>query len=387
MTPAARIAAAIEILDQVIDGAPAERVLTTWARQNRYAGSGDRAAVRDHVYDALRRLHSSAAFGGAMTGRGVMLGLLRQQEVPVETLFTGIGHAPPPLSDAEMQPSAPPGPDQAVDCPSWLAPQLRSDLGDDFVPVMARMQCRAPVFLRVNIARTSLAKAQAALAAEGIETRPAPLSPTALEVLSNARRIQQGAAYVTGLVELQDAASQAISDAVPLAPGQRVLDLCAGGGGKTLALAARCPGARYFAHDIDPGRMSDLPARAQRAGAEVALLPPEALRDAAPFDVVLVDAPCSGSGAWRRAPQGKWLLTPERLTALGDIQAQVLAQAAGLVGATGIVVYMTCSLLAVENDAQVRQFVANFPDWQTLRMKTLTALDEGDGFFLAILAR
>jgi len=387
MTPAARIAAAIEILDLVIGGAAAERVLTTWARQNRFAGSGDRAALRDHVFDALRRLHSAAAAGGAMTGRAVMLGLLRQQGIDPDVFFTGLGHAPAPLISGERAARPPATPDQMLDCPDWLAPLLRTDLGADFPAIMALLQTRAPVFLRVNIARTTLGQAQAALAAEEIETRPVPLSPTALEVLSNPRRIQQSAPYTTGLVELQDAASQAISDAVPLAPGQRVLDLCAGGGGKTLALAARCPTASFCAHDIDPARMSDLPARAGRAGVSVQMLSPDTLPRSGLFDVVVVDAPCSGSGAWRRGPQGKWLLTPERLTQLGDIQSGVLAQAGRYVAPGGVLAYMTCSLISAENCAQVDRFLTDRSDWRLSARKNLTPLDGGDGFFLAILGR
>ncbi|NCO22209.1 MAG: RsmB/NOP family class I SAM-dependent RNA methyltransferase [Rhodobacterales bacterium] len=385
MTPAARVSAAIAVLDQVIAGASAERVLTTWARQNRFAGSGDRAAIRDHVFDALRRLRSCAALGGAMSGRAVMIGLLRQQGTDPDTLFNGISHAPRPLSDDERVIPQPTDADTLLDCPAWLAPQLHMDLGADFAPVMARLQTRAPVFLRVNLSRSTIAAARAALLRDGIDTRPASLSPSALEVLSNPRRVQHSAPYTSGLVELQDVASQAISDAVPVRHAQRVLDLCAGGGGKSLALAARCPDAVYYAHDRDPGRMTDLPARAARAGARVNLISPDALAAADGFDVVVVDAPCSGSGAWRRAPQGKWLLTPAGLQKLCETQAMLLRHAASLVAPGGTLAYMTCSLLDIENAAQIGEFISDASDWRVSVQRKLTPLDGGDGFYLAVL--
>ena len=183
MTPAGRVAAAIEILDLWLGGEPAERALTNWARANRFAGSGDRAAIRDHVYDAIRCRRSFAAIGGAETGRGLMIGALRSAGADIEGIFTGQGHAPPPLSPEEI--AAPPAIDDPLvrlDCPDWLAPRLRASLGDDFAPAMRLLQSRAPVFLRVNIARTTREEARAALAAEGIATIPHSLSGTALEV-------------------------------------------------------------------------------------------------------------------------------------------------------------------------------------------------------------
>jgi 16S rRNA (cytosine967-C5)-methyltransferase len=386
MTPGARLSAAIGVLDRVLAGAPAEQALTNWARGSRYAGSGDRAAVRDLVFGALRCRRSFAALGGSDTGRGLILGGLRAEGAAVEALFTGQGHAPAPLGPAET--TEPPALEElvALDCPDWLAPRLRQSLGPDFAPVMERLRHRAPVFLRANAARTDRAAAQARLAEEGIVARPHPLAPHALEVTQGARRLAGSAVLREGLVELQDAASQAVAQAVPLWPGARVLDYCAGGGGKTLALAARIP-LHSFAHDADPGRMRDLPARAERAGVKVTLLDGAGVARAAPFDVVLADVPCSGSGSWRRAPEGKWRLTEARLLALCRVQAQVLDNAAGLVGAGGSLAYATCSLLAAENQDQIGSFLARTPGWRLDRDLRLTPLDGGDGFYLAVLCR
>ncbi len=385
MTPGARVAAAVAVLDDWLSGEPAERGLIRWARGARYAGSGDRAAVRDHVYDALRRLRSSAAWGGAMTGRGVALGLLAGRGEDAAALFDGRGHAPPPLSPEERArlaeaPSMTRS--EALDVPDWLLGRLDADLGARTDAVLAALRHRAPLHLRANLARLSRGEAAEALTREGVETRPHPLSPSALEVTEGARRLKGTRAYAEGLVEIQDAASQAVADSVP--SGGRILDLCAGGGGKALALAARGAG-RILAHDAERGRMRDLPARAERAGAEVTILREPGSQ--APYDVVLADAPCSGSGTWRRDPEGKWRLTPERLEALCRAQDAILDTAAGLTGSGGAIAYVTCSLLEAENGARVAAFLDRRPGWGEEGRRRLTPLDGGDGFALSILRR
>lgn len=380
MTPGARAAAAISVLDRVLAGEPAERALTNWGRASRFAGSGDRAAVRDIVYDALRRRASSAALGGGLTGRGLVLGLMRA--AGQEAIFSGEGHAP-----------APPGPEEAgrepseaerLDLPEWLVPELQESLGADFAAVAEALRSRAPVFLRVNGVKTDLAGAVAALAEEGIVARPHPLSKTALEVTENARKIQNSAAYRSGWVELQDASSQAVVEALPLRDGMKVLDHCAGGGGKTLAMAARAR-LKLLAHDANPRRMADLPERAKRAGVSVTLT--ERPEGGAPYDLVLVDAPCSGSGSWRRDPEGKWRLTAEALDRVLGTQAAILDRVAPMVKADGWLAYATCSMLERENRGQVRAFLARHPEWRLQGDHAFTPLQGGDGFFLALLQR
>lgn len=387
MTPAARIAAAIEVLDDWRAGAPAEKVLTNWARSHRFAGSKDRAAIRDLVYDAVRCQRSYAALGGAETGRGLMIGALRAAGADPAEMFSGTGYGPAPLAAGEVPDTRLDdlGEAERLDLPDWVCARLGDSLGDDLAPVAEALRHRAPVFLRVNLARGDLATARAALADEGIETRPHPLSPTALEVTEGARRVAGSQAFADGLVELQDAASQAVVDVLPLAAGTRVLDFCAGGGGKSLAMAAR--GADVSAHDIDPGRMVDLPTRAERAGVVVNTLLPDAVLAAAPFDLVLADAPCSGSGAWRRAPQGKWDLTPERLNELCAIQSGILDEISSLVGAGGSLAYVTCSLFEAENGGQVAAFLDRHPGWSCGFERRLTPRDGGDGFYVALLTR
>ena len=382
MTPAARLSAAIAVLDRILAGEAAEAVLTAWGRGSRFAGSGDRAAVRDLVYDALRCRRSHAALGGGLSGRGLILGGLRAAGVEPATLFTGVGHAPAPLGPDEG--GAPAEGLAALDCPDWLAPGLTTALGADFAPVMQALQQRAPVFLRVNSVKTDRQTAQHRLKAEGIATRAHPLAEQALEVTDNARKIQNSRAYADGLVELQDASSQAVVEALPLRDGMRVLDHCAGGGGKTLAMAARAR-LKLFAHDAAPRRMRDLPARAARAGVRVELS--EAPEAAAPYDLILTDAPCSGSGSWRRDPQGKWALTAARLAELCAIQAAILDRAAQMVAPQGWLAYATCSLLAEENQQQIAAFLSRAPGWSLAEQRALNPLSGGDGFFLALLRR
>ncbi len=381
MTPAARLSAAIEILDRILAGAAAEPALANWGRANRFAGSGDRHALRDLVFDALRCRRSHAALGGAETGRGLVLGGVRAADTDPATWFTGLGHAPAPPGLDET--GRDPDPLEALDCPDWLAPRLQASLGEDFAPVMQAMRQRAPVFLRCNLARTNRAAAIAALAEDGIVANPVEWVKTALEVTESARQIQNSRAYGEGLVELQDASSQAVIEALALSDGAKVLDYCAGGGGKTLAMAAL--GVSPDVHDASPNRMRDLPVRAARAGAKVRIV--ENPAGTAPYDVILTDVPCSGSGSWRRDPQGKWALTESRLRDLLAVQAAILERVLPLLKPGGVLAYATCSLLADENEAQIAQFLRRHSDWRCLDQRRFSPLSGGDGFYLARLTQ
>jgi 16S rRNA (cytosine967-C5)-methyltransferase len=384
MTPGARVAAAIEVIDAMAGGLAAEQALTRWARASRFAGSKDRAAVRDHVFDLLRRRRSAAHRGGGESGRALMIGLLRDLGEDPASLFTGEGHAPAPLSAAEASEPAPPeAQGLRWNLPDWLLPEFENSLGEGAETAALALQARAPVFLRVHLGKGSRAAAREKLAAEGIETLENDFSESALTVTEGARRIRNSQAFAEGYVELQDAASQAVTDLLP--PVARALDYCAGGGGKALAMAAR--GATVLAHDADPGRMVDLPARAARAGTPIATLTTAELPRAAPFELVLCDAPCSGSGAWRRAPGGKWRLTPEGLAALCDTQDAILDQAAALVAPGGTLAYATCSLLRCENEDRVAAFLARQEGWEAILTRRIDVSEAGDGFFTAQLKR
>ncbi|SEM83350.1 RsmB/NOP family class I SAM-dependent RNA methyltransferase [Palleronia pelagia] len=386
MTPAARVQTAIECLDRIAAGDPAERVLTRWARGARHAGSKDRAAVRDLVFDVLRRWWSSAARGDGETGRARMVGYLHDTGADLGAVFTGAGYGPAPLEAGERPTDAPIPELASFDCPPALADELKSSLGPDFAAVMQALRDRAPVFLRVNLSRISRESARAALGAEDIETLDDDLSPSALRVTKNARRVHLSKAFRDGLVDLQDGASQALVDALPLAGTTRVLDYCAGGGGKTLAMADRHR-ARYVAHDGLPGRMADLPERARRAGQSIELVDTRELSSQPPFDLVLVDAPCTGSGAWRRSPEGKIRAGRSMLDNVLSLQAGILRDAAHHVAPGGTLAYATCSLLDEENIRQAEEFLLNAVGYKIDFTQTWTPLQGGDGFFLAVLTR
>ncbi|MEL7166822.1 MAG: RsmB/NOP family class I SAM-dependent RNA methyltransferase [Pseudomonadota bacterium] len=380
MTPGARVAAAIEILDRIADGAPAEQALTRWARASRFAGSGDRAAVRDHVFDVLRHWRSDAARGGGETGRARLIGRCRAAGLDLDALFSGQGHAPSPLSDAERNAGRVPEPGgEACDLPDWLVPEFETALGPTWTRAARALQTRAPVSLRVNLARCDVTTACESLAADGIDVRRNARAGTVLTVCEGARKLRRSTAFQDGLVELQDAASQA---AVALIAGSgRLLDYCAGGGGKALALAAR--GWDVTAHDADPARMTDLPNRAQRGGHTITVTEaPEGK-----FDAVLCDAPCSGSGTWRRTPEAKWRLAPERLTELTALQVDIMVRAQTHVAPGGALYYATCSVLTRENVDTVARFCAAHTDWALDQAWTWPVDDDGDGFFFARLKR
>lgn len=382
MTPAARIAAAIDVLDAVGAGKPTEQALTAWGRANRYAGSKDRAAVRDHVFDAMRNLRLFAALGGAASGRGLMLGSLVDKGVDPMAVFTGEGYAPLALTSDEWPRDTPEmTPAVSGNVPDWIYQKLSAQLGDQTDRTVKILSQRAPVGLRVNRQKSTLAFVSNALEEKGIVVKTSPLSETVLLVDGAVRGLRNMPAFLDGWFEFQDAASQALVDAIPLSEADRVLDYCAGGGGKTLGLAARL-GGLIHAHDANPERMKDLPERAKRAGANVEIGPPEGL-----FDVVLCDVPCSGSGAWRRAPDGKWALTQDSLDQLTKLQDDILETAMGLIAPNGVLVYATCSIFNDENEDRMTDLINRHPNWKMTFEQRFDVSPENDGFYTAHLRR
>lgn len=384
MTPGARVAAAIEILDAILAGQAAEPAIARWSRASRFAGSKDRAAVRDHVFDALRAKRSLAAQGGGETGRAILLALTDGQGTR-ESLFSGEGHAPAPPTPEERAALAA-TPDltepEAANLPDWVWPLWQDALGGKAMAVAQLMRDRAGVFLRVNRTNTTMDKAIAALSADGVTARALDAPVGALEVVEGARRIKQARAYLDGSVELQDPASQIAIAGLPLTAGMRVLDYCAGGGGKALAMADR---ASVFvtAHDIAPARMADISVRAARAGKTIDVLGPSRLSGS--YDLVLVDAPCSGSGTWRRTPDAKWRLTPQDLEDLIVLQSDILSKASRSVTDGGYLAYATCSVLRQENETIVAQFLADHAGWSTEHEMRLEPSVGNDGFYLRLL--
>lgn len=372
MTPAARVQAAIEILDLVIvsaieAGAPADALVSRYFKTRRYAGSKDRRAVRELVYRAIRR-----AGERPVSGRAAMVGLA-QDDPDLVALF-GQERGPEPLQagDAASAPGI---------VPSSLVPLLSPLVSEGEWPALIE---RAPLDVRVNIARTSRDAMLDGLPA----AQRTALSPWGLRFPADSR-IDELAEYRDGLVEVQDEGSQLIALACDPKPGQRIVDLCAGAGGKSLALAAAAGDAIVLACDSNRDRLAKLAPRAVRARAiiEVRLLsPPSELEDLADWhgraDVVLVDAPCSGSGTWRRNPEARWRLTPERLGRLVAVQQRLLGIAAELVRPGGALVYAVCSLLTREGAAQISDFLVSRSAWVPQDAIASVGRVEGDGRLL-----
>lgn len=387
MTPAARLSAAIEVLDQYLAGSAAEKALTNWARRSRFAGSKDRAAVRDIVFDCLRKRGTYARYGAELTGRGLVVGHAQQGRdfLEVQALFTGEGYAPARLNSTEESAIiATPHmtPDMSFNMPDWLRDELIASVNDEALAVAQAFCVRASVFLRVNLSKISRQGAIQSLAGDGIVAVPHDLAKTALEVIENPRKISTSHAYNNGLVELQDVASQAICLGLPKA--SRMLDYCAGGGGKVLAYGDQND-ARLFAHDAIPARLRDLSPRAKRAGLSVDVLSTASCRKAAPFDLVLCDVPCSGSGAWRRSPDGKWSLSEEDFHNLLNLQQEILNAASNLVARDGVLAYVTCSVFSRENEAQIAEFCHQNKGWSSSYQRRYSPLEGGDGFYVAYL--
>lgn len=389
MTPAARLQAAIEILDEVIvaardDGPPADTIVTRYFKVRRYAGSKDRKAVRELVFQAVR-----AVAEGPPSGRAAVLALA-EIDPSLLDLF-GEVHGPEPVLGAE--PVAIRG-----EVPQWIAAELSPLVSPDEWPALLQ---RAPVDLRVNVARVSRDELLPQI--EGAAATP--LSPWGLRLPPDSR-IDVHPAFGQGLVEVQDEGSQLIALACNPKQDQRILDLCAGAGGKSLALAAAAPQAKILATDSNRSRLSKLAPRAERAEAQIEtrlLSPPNELQELADWraqaDLVLVDAPCSGSGTWRRNPEGRWRLTAERLDRVAALQSHLLDIAAELVRPGGRLVYAVCSLLSREGAGQIEDFLNRRSSWIVEETPIAAGRLDGagrlltpghdatDGFFVARLVR
>jgi 16S rRNA (cytosine967-C5)-methyltransferase len=384
MIPAAHVSAAIEILeDQTQRRRPAAEALKDWGASHRFAGSKDRAAISSLVFDALRKAQSVAWIIGADSARAHMLGALREargmRANAVAALCSGEGHAPAPLSEAERARLDSATLDDAPahirgDYPEWLSERFAAAFGDRAAEEGAALAARAPVDLRVNILKGSREQALAKLSR--LDPRPTPLSPIGLRIDAGQGRgpaLAAETAYVKGFVETQDEASQLASLLCAAEPGEQVLDLCAGGGGKALALAGQTHNrGQIYAYDSDGRRLMPIHERLERAGARnIQVRQPRGKADVLAdlegrCDLVLIDAPCTGAGAWRRHPDAKWRLAPGALELRLKEQAELLAGAPRFVKPGGRIVYVTCSILIDENEAQVAAFRVAHPAFEAL---------------------
>jgi 16S rRNA (cytosine967-C5)-methyltransferase len=433
VTPGARLQAAIEVLDLIRDSrAPADGVLKSWGREHRFAGSGDRRAIAERVYSVLRaRVRLSHRMDGD-DGRALVVGALHHLDgLPpdeIGVLFSG-GHHPAPLTDAErellLRPQ-PPAPDWVeAGAPEFIVDAFKSQFGDSWADeARALVMPRAPVDLRVNALRGGVDGALRLLATEDYTAEPTPWSARGLRMPpAAAPDVQKLRAYTGGWIEVQDEASQIAGFLADARPGETVVDYCAGGGGKTLIFAqcmkaVRGHAGRLIACDVNQKRLDVIPERLDRAGAVAELRRTgsngEGTEDlVAKADLVFVDAPCSGSGTWRRHPEGAWRLVPASVTRLAALQLEIVTRAARLVRPGGRLAYATCSVLDEENAAVADAFLAAHPDFAPLPIaqaartpnltdaarERLSQIADGhrllltphrthtDGFFLALFTR
>jgi 16S rRNA (cytosine967-C5)-methyltransferase len=382
MTPAARLSAAIELIDTIdAQRVPAAKALKEWGTAHRYAGSGDRAAISGLIWDVLRRRASSAWIMDDDTARARALGMLkleRSMDVDaIAALCDGGRFAPEPLNERERAALTSRTLDEAPapiagDYPEWLDGYLAQVFGDDRVAEATAMASRAPLDLRVNTLKAKREKILPSL--KHLGAQPTPWSPIGLriELGADARNpgIHAEEDFIKGAIEVQDEGSQLAALLSAAKPGEQVIDLCAGAGGKTLALAAMMQGkGRLIATDNDKRQLAPIHERLSRAGVHNCdVRTPKGDTDTlsdihASADLVLIDAPCTGTGTWRRNPDAKWRMRPGALEVRLKDQVAVLDRAAALTKPGGRIAYITCSVLPPENGDQIRGFVARHPEF------------------------
>ena len=404
MTPSARLSAAIDVLADIeARRRPAADVLKEWGLGHRFAGSGDRAAIAGLVYDALRRKASAAYLMGDEAPRAILLGMLKLERgldvAAIQKLADGSRYAPMPLNGMEdasllhgTLADAPPH--VAGDYPEWLDPHFARVFGDERTEEAAALGRRAPLDLRVNTLKGDRERAAAALS--HLRAEPTRWSPVGLRIGLGADAkspaVHSEPAFLTGLVEVQDEGSQLAALLAGVKPGDTVVDLCAGAGGKTLMLAALMEKrGKIVATDLDKRRLAPIHKRLERAGvrnvdvrtprvsaAQAKSAGPDRADDLLSdlngrADVVLIDAPCTGAGTWRRNPDAKWRTRPGALAERVKEQAGVLDRAAALVKPGGRIAYVTCSVLAEENADQVAAFAARHPEFSVVPPAELLA--------------
>ena len=434
MTPSARLSAAIEVLADIdARRRPAADVLKDWGISHRFAGSGDRAAIAGLVYDALRRKSSSGALMGESTPRAIVLGMLRRERkldtAAIAALCSGMRFAPPPLTEVEtaaldhdslaVAPAFVEG-----DYPDWLDPHLARVFGDERADEGAALSSRAPLDLRVNLLAGTRNEVLPKLG--HLEATPTRWSPLGIRIRlspdAKSPAIHAEPVFLKGQIEIQDEGSQLAVLLADAKPGEQVVDLCAGAGGKTLALAAAMENrGQIYATDIDKRRLAPIHERIARAGARnIQVRTPLAAHGgsdvvadlAGRADLVMIDAPCTGTGAWRRNPDAKWRIRPGALAERIKQQDEALERASTLLKPGGRIAYVTCSVLAEENGDRVQAFVARRPEFSVekpadllnvlgerayLLRRAVLMSEEGllmtprrtdtDGFFVSLLRR
>lgn len=380
MTPAAREAAAIEILAALQNTAqPVDRFLRDWFRARRYAGARDRSAVAERIYDILRHRASYAWRMGSDQPRALVIASLMHERAELPEIFDGSRYAPAALTEVELNalaspPQEPPPLSVLGEFPNWLEPELTRSLGNELLPELQAMLSRAPIDLRTNRLKMNREVVCQELGSLGFEAKPTKFAPDGIRLNAGAglNALQKTGLFNNGAFEFQDEGSQILACLVEARSGQRVLDFAAGAGGKTLAIAAEMQNrGQIDAFDAQPDRMKPLAERARRAGAIIIRAVTDGASLTQDYDAVLIDAPCSGSGTWRRNPDAKWRLTRQSLGKLHEVQTEALDRAAAYVRPGGRLIYATCSLFRSENEDPVSGFLSRNRAFRHVAMESV----------------
>lgn len=379
----------IEILDTYLNEAKIDSVLRKWAIKHRFAGSSDRRKIKDIIFDIIRQKKSCEHVGGGFSGRNLLIGYLKLKGTELSSVFDNSKFGPEELTIKEQNINV----DFSnlsniyeLDFPSWLIPILRRSLLNEFSYVVKALRNRSHIQLRVNLKKISRLNAMKKLQKNNIKCEINELCSTALNVLNGAQHILTSPCFENGFVELQDAGSQLVSELIEINYNDKVLDMCAGAGGKSLAISCGAElDATYFAWDINFDRMKDIDARSKRAGVKIEKV--IKLSSKSFYNKIIIDAPCSGSGSWRRDPEGKWRLDEDILDNYVKTQKELILKGLKLLAPRGQILYITCSILDIENGKLIDDLISSVLSLKLVRSISLVPSSKSDGFYGAVLEK
>ena len=400
MQEISRAAAAINILDHYLSGYPLEKALKQWFKKNRFAGSSDRKNIRDLVFDILRKrlilYYPFQINEYAESGRILVLSYLflyKKSFFSLEDIKEN-KYLSPYINNDEfiilnninrLVKKAPNN--ISLNYPKFLEKKLSQSLGKNFSTIMQFFLERAPVYLRINQNKINTNEAKIKLENQGILCEICPSSNYALKVISGEKFIQHSSLYQLGEVELQDLSSQLTTELAQISSEKKILDICAGSGGKALAIASRLRNrADIFAYDLNHLKYKNLIYRIKKAGAKITVLNTKELTKYRNFfDVVFVDAPCSGTGTWRRDPKIKWELNDQKLSSFTKNQYEIIKHSCTYLKNGGFVIYVVCSLLEDEGDLVIRKFLLHHKNFSKIKSGIFHPINASDGFYFSVI--
>ena len=379
----------IEILDTYLNEAKIDFVLRKWAIKHRFAGSSDRRKIKDIIFDIIRQKKSCEHVGGGFSGRNLLIGYLKLKGTELSSVFDNSKFGPEELTIKEQNINV----DLSnlsniyeLDFPSWLIPILRRSLLNEFSNVVKALRNRSHIQLRVNLKKISRLNAMTELQKNNIECEINELCSTALNVLNGAQHILTSQCFENGFVELQDAGSQLVSKLIEINYNDKVLDMCAGAGGKSLSISCGAElDMAYFAWDINFDRRKDIDARSKRAGVKIEKV--IKLSSKSFYNKIIIDAPCSGSGSWRRDPEGKWRLDEDILDNYVKTQRELILKGLKLLAPRGQILYITCSILDIENGKLIDDLISSVLSLRLVKSISLVPSSKSDGFYGAVLEK